>query len=48
MTKIIALITQITGLNKIPVDGGIVKDLGCDGDDFFKLIEEYSKKFKVK
>ena len=47
--ELIALITDKVGIKAEEVlpDADIEKDLGCTGDDFFELMEAYSKRFGV-
>ncbi len=35
------------GTDEVKMDSDIYKDFGIDGDDFFELMEAYSKEFKV-
>lgn len=49
MDEIVGLIVAKTGCKEKEVSpsADIVNDLGCVGDDFHELIEEYSDKFNV-
>lgn len=47
--EITALIADKVGVKpeSLQPDADIEKDLGCTGDDFFELMESYSKRFSV-
>lgn len=47
MDEIIELIKEKTGANNVSENSELENDLGCTGDDFSELMEEYSKKFNV-
>lgn len=46
---LIALITDKVGVNATELlpDADIEHDLGCTGDDFFELMDDYAERFKV-
>lgn len=44
---ILKLVSDKTGCDDVNPNSDIENDLGCYGDDFHELIDEYSKKFHV-
>ena len=47
ITEIIKFVKEETCVSEVTEDSDIEDDLGCYGDDFFELIEKYSKNFNV-
>ncbi|ESU25632.1 hypothetical protein FLJC2902T_30820 [Flavobacterium limnosediminis JC2902] len=47
MDEIIKLVKEMTGADNVTENSELENDLGCTGDDFSELMEEYSKKFNV-
>lgn len=47
MKEILSFIKELTCAEKVTENIDIESDLGCYGDDFHELIEEYAKRFNV-
>ena len=47
INDILNLVKEKTGANNINPETDIFSDLGCVGDDFHELIDEYAKRFSI-
>ena len=47
ITEIIDLVKELTGAENVTENSDVETEIGCYGDDFTELIEEYSNRFNV-